>query len=281
MRYVEARFATRLRGHLAWGMGTLLVGVIALRLAKATGLWSGVSALQLELVLVAGLGGLVLPRLARGGAGPLALGVTVVGAVSAGLLSYPILTMLALAVLHNWTPVGFVAEVTRGATRRRALTLSLVAFAAVPLLIASGLPSRGLDALGAWWPDVGLLTHGGLAPHLGTYLPQQVHAAPWAIAAFSAFVFAQLMHYSAVILVLPRLAPGGPEAPTVLGLSRLPTRTFVAGVVLATAVGLVGYGIDFGDARRWYGLLAGVHAWIEVPVLLLAILPLSEQPATR
>ena len=50
----------------------------------------------------------------------------------------------------------------------------------------------------------------------------------------------------------------------------------MAGVVLLSAVAFVGYAVDFKVARSWYGLAAAVHAWVEVPVLLLALAPLVE-----
>lgn len=273
LRFVEARFSARPGPRLVAAVAVLLAGVVGLRLAKLLDLWGGTPAVQLELVLVAALGGLVLPALARAGGWPLLVGVAVVGAVGLGLLTWPLQTMLVLAGLHNWTPVGFLAEALPAAARRRGLLLAGVAFLLLPALIATGLPGRTLAALGASWPEFRLLPTGPLAGHLGVYLPASWHAEAWALPLFSAVVFAQCMHYAAVIGVLPRLSPGGPKANGIVGLSRLPRAAFVLGVLLLTAVGLWGFGQDFAGTRRWYGLIAAVHAWVEVPVLLLALLP--------
>ena len=43
---------------------------------------------------------------------------------------------------------------------------------------------------------------------------------------------------------------------------------------------LVGFALSFGDARRAYGVFAAVHAWIEIPLLLLAVTPLTAAPRT-
>ncbi|MCK6506950.1 hypothetical protein L6R53_26860, partial [Myxococcota bacterium] len=277
LRFVEARFAARLGPRLFWGMATLLLAVATLRLLKLLDLWGGTPAVRLELGLVAGLGALVLPALARAGRAPLAAGLATVAALGVGVAAWPAATLLLLAVLHNWTPVGFLAEGLPAGERPSGRVLGLLAFALLPLLLASGLPGQLLAAVGASWPELRSLPTGPLARHLGVYLPETWHAGPWAQPLFSAVVFAQCMHYATVIGVLPRLAPGGPSAPAVLGLSRLPRALFVGGVLALTLVGLWGYAQDFADTRRWYGIIAALHAWVEIPVLMLALLPLLDR----
>jgi hypothetical protein len=44
-------------------------------------------------------------------------------------------------------------------------------------------------------------------------------------------------------------------------------------VTLLSLVGAVGYALDFSEARLWYGVVAAVHAWIELPALLVALAP--------
>jgi len=180
------------------------------------------------------------------------------------------LTILVLACLHNWTPLGFLADGLPADERRRGRWLVGVAFIVVPALIATGLPSR---LLGTAWQELTVLPTGSLASNLGAYLPSAVHHTDWAVQAFSAFVFAQCMHYAAVIGVLPRIAPGGDGADAAIGLSRIPGRPWLIGVVILSAVGFIGYTADFREARAWYAIIAAVHAWVEVPVLLLALVP--------
>jgi hypothetical protein len=143
--------------------------------------------------------------------------------------------------------------------RRQGLVLGIVAFVAVPAIIATGLPTGALATVGAWLPNLSVLPAGELSDHFSAYLHRSTHGATWAPA----------------VCVLPRIAPGGPSAPAAVGLSRIPTRVFVVAIVAASAVGLVGYAADFTVARKWYGLVAAVHAWVEVPILLLALAPLA------
>lgn len=267
LRYVDARFSPRLGHRLRWGLGLLLLAVAGLRVGKALDLWSGTPVVRVELVVVAALCALVLPELARAGLARLAVGAGLLGLLAWGLVTDPTLTILALAVAHNWTPLGFLAEGLPRSRRVRGLLLALIAFGLLPALVASG----ALQGLLPSWPEARLFASGTLFKTLGVYLPSAWHQAPWATALFSAVVFAQCMHYLVVIGVLPRLQ--GPRDQSWLGLGTMPGRPFLLGVLGLSAVAILGYALDFSEARAWYGVIAAVHAWIEMPLLLLALIP--------
>ena len=252
------------------GISALLGAVVFLRLLRALGLWYGDASVSIELIIVAGLGALTLPMLWKRGGVAMVLGVGLVTLISVGVLFDPMVTILVLACLHNWTPVGFLAEGLPRAQRHRGVVLGGLAFGVLPVLIASGLPGQ---LVGAAWQELTVLPTGGLAAHLGAYLPVEVHREDWAIQVFSAMVFAQCMHYATVIGVLPRIEPGGPGSGSVVGLSTIPSRLWWGGVVLLSLIGFLGYTTDFRVARSWYAIIAAVHAWVEVPVLLLALIP--------
>lgn len=277
LRYVGRRFGSRVQGGLLVGLCVLLAAVVGLRLAQQTGIWTGTTRLQTELAVVVGLAALALPVLLRRAGLPLGIGIGVTALLAVGLLVSPVGTALLLACLHNLTPVGFLAEALDGTARRRALGWSALVFLGVPLLLLTGLPAAGLDALGLRAPDLTVLPTGPLSAQLGAYLPRSLHEASWAPHAFSALVFAQCMHYAAVIHVLPRLADSGiapEERPRMKWLWRGLTLV-VAGVLLAVFL------VDFKAARGWYGIFAAVHAWSEVPLLLLAMIPLVGTQAKR
>lgn len=276
LRYVDARFAGGPLQKLGPGLVLGLGAIALLRAGKAAGLWGGPDLQQLELMIVAGLGALALPTLAARGPKALGVGVGLIGALGAGLLWAPAALMLVLTWAHNWTPVGFLADALAPAHRRRAAWLGGLAFLGVPLLLLSGVPDALLQGLVQ--PDLGLPSAGGLERQLGAWLPASSREAPWARAAFSAATFAQLMHYAVVIGVLPRIAPGGPGSPSMTGLARLPALPFALGVAGLCLVGFGGWWADFRAARSWYGVVASVHAWIEVPALLLALLPGAPRP---
>lgn len=270
LRYVEARFAARIQTRILAGIAGFLGLIVVLRLLRALNIWLDTASITAELIGVVGLAALTLPTLASAGFVPLLIGAVVIAAVGIGLLLDPMITILVLACLHNWTPLGFLAEGLPTAERRRGRWLVGVAFVGVPVLIATGLPGH---LLGSAWQELTVLPTGSLASNLGAYLPAAVHHTDWAISAFSAFVFAQCMHYAAVIGVLPRIAPGGDGAAAAVGLSRIPSRPWIVAVVVLSAVGFIGYTADFRVARSWYAIIAAVHAWVEVPVLLLALVP--------
>lgn len=267
LRYVDARFSPRLGRRLRWGLGLLLLLVAGLRAGKALDLVSGTPAVRVELVVVAALCALVLPELARAGLARLATGAGLLGLLAWGLVHDPMLTILALAVAHNWTPLGFLAEGLPPARRRRGLFLAGLAFLLLPALVASG----ALQELLPTWPEARLFASGTLTRTLGVYLPSAWHQETWATALFSAVVFSQCMHYLVVIGVLPRLQ--GPRDQSWLALGRVPDRPFLLAVLGLSALAIVGYTLDFSETRAWYGVIAAVHAWIEMPLLLLALIP--------
>lgn len=275
LRFVDRRFSGRLSHALRLGLGLLLAGIVVLRAGKNLGAWGGTGAVQVELAVVLGLGALVMPALWRAGVRPLLIGGGLLALLAWGLLQAPVLALLSLACLHNWTPVGFLAEGLPRAARARGLALACLVFGLLPLLILSGLPARLLPG----WPELSLLSTGPLARNMGAYLPSSVQGAPWALDAFRALVFAQCMHYAAVLGVLPGLAP--PGARGITGLGWPSTRVFALAVGALSLVALGGWALDFGQARSWYGLVAAVHAWVEVPVLLLALVPASAAGALR
>jgi len=138
----------------------------------------------------------------------------------------------------------------------------------LPLLIATGLPCAILARLGLTMPEARFLASGPLVLNLGVFVPASLTWTDWALHAFSAAVFAQIMHYAAVIVLLPRLSRETPSR----GMLPVSGRRWVKPAIAAAAAGfaLVFVG-DYRLARQLYALAALVHSWIEIPVLLLAL----------
>lgn len=277
LRYVDERFGPRLGRTVRWQMGGMLALVVGGRGATLGGLVGAETWRPIELGLVAALALTSLPRLraARPAAALLALGAA--AALVAGAVWAPIATLLVLAVAHNLTPVGFLAERLRGAERRR-LLLGCAGLVAGAALIATGWPVRWLEHVGLWRPALSLLPGAGtLDQHLGQYVPRAWHAWPVAVPLFSAAVYLQCLHYGAVLHLLPRLGGGGAAAETVVN---WPARAVFLGVIAAAGLLLFGgFVVSFTDARAVYSLAAAVHAWIEIPILLVALAPAETSPA--
>jgi len=271
LRYVDLRFGPRFGRALRIQLGVLLVGVAGSRLGVVTGLISGMTALRIELCLLAALVGVVFPVLARS---RLSLGVGLMVGLGAlaGMALSPIHTLLVLALAHNLTPLGFLAEVLPPERRAVGLGLGFGVFVGIPLVIATGLPYSVLASAGLAAPEAALLSVGSLSDHLHVYIPRAFHETPWALHAFSAVVFAQCMHYAAVLHVLPRLLPDGADASRSV-VPWPPQAVFVGAIALASVAFLGVFAWDFGQARGVYGIVAAVHAWVEVPLLLVALAP--------
>lgn len=270
LRYVDGRFGRRLPRSLWLWSAVGIAVIVALRGLRLAGviLPDGTA---LELFLVASLlvVGAIVAWTMRAAVG--VVGVTLAVVVATGAVVAPIETLLTLALLHNLTPMGFIVE--RAAPGRRLVTVVVVGlvFIGVPGVIASGLPTRVLGDLVEVEPS--FFNAGALSRHLGVYLWPAWQTDDAAVARFSAAVCAQLLHYGAVLLWLPR-SLADDDAP------RLPWPSWLvlATVVVVSGCGLgIHFAVDFAGARAAYSLPAAVHAWLELPVLLVAFSALSSR----
>ncbi len=262
MRYIRHRFAGWV-GLWLVPVAVLLAAICAGRLAMLFDLLDPSIGRVVELGLAAALVLAVAPAWARGGLLSIATGLLLTTGLVLGLLFAPIWALLAIAVLHNWTPVPFVLEASRRADRSLVLAACALVFLVVPGLIATGLPWELATALGLGAPEWSLLDAGTLTANLRAYLPDIITGLPAAQHIFSAIVFAQCTHYVMILLVLPSLS--GPA-----GRLRTPAWTWVGIVAISIVITAV-FLVDFRFGRAFYGAFAAVHAWIEVPLFLLVL----------
>ncbi len=225
----------RMGARLVWALAPL-GAIAALRLAAYAGRappW----AIAAELTLGAGLVIATIPALPHTRARLVAAGVG--ASFAAGIVASPLATLVLFALLHNLTPLGFFAD--RGV--RMALPTAL--FVGLPALAALVPIEQAFDPAGP------------ARAHLGAFVPP---GAPPALEAplFRAAVTAQLLHYGAVIGVLGAWRGARPRAAEAMA------------AVGSTAL-FAYFAVEFNDARRLYGAVAAVHAWIELPGLLLAL----------
>jgi hypothetical protein len=280
--FVQLRYGK----HLGGVVGGALVGglgvIVALRLALLTSLlpvlpWSG-GATSLELALVAALA-LVGAALARRLGRVVWLAALASAALVAGLTTAPTPTILLLAALHNLTPIGFLAEALPANERRRGLLVASALLLGVPALVATGLPWQLATAAGLGWPEASLLDTSGLGAAIATTLPAGWLDPSAELHAFSALLVAQLLHYAAVIHVLPRLTTTAMTTTTTEPAT--PALPWSMRLAMAAAIaGLFGLFVaDFGVGRSVYGLFAAVHAWLELPLLLALLAPMVRHTA--
>lgn len=264
LRYCDERFSEQASPVLLGVFGAL-VGTIALgRIANGAHWLSSDILVPVELGLGASLA-LVAAFWMRERRW---LGALIGIAFALGASFKPIETFVVWAWLHNLTPLGFVAEITQGQERRRWMLMLSVPFFVLPALVATGI-FHDLAAVLFALPELQNLSMFGAGDRpLMSFLPP----GSYDLHLFSAAVVAQSMHYVAVIILLPRLLKdknGGGASRTLVPWPGW--GMFAAGV---TAVALVAFGIyavSYTDARAAYAVAAAIHAWIELPVLLLAL----------
>jgi hypothetical protein len=120
---------------------------------------------------------------------------------------------------------------------------------------------------------------GALAAQLYVYVPQPFVATQRAVDLFTASVVAQGAHYAAVLVLLPLLLSR--LDPNARGLVLWPRAGFF--VLFCLAAGTLSLGFffaGFAAARSFYGIAASVHAWLEIPILVLALTGRA-QPANQ
>ena len=267
LRYCDERFSARSSLPPLLIVGALVGVIAALRIAGTAGALYSSTATLIELSLGAVLALVAALFMRRWKIAGLAVAL----AFAVGVTYAPIPTFLVWAWLHNLTPLGFIAEATRGEERRRLLLTLSIFFLVLPALVATGIFHQAAFALIGFDAANGPSAFGAGTRPLGSFLAPDA-TLETAIPLFSAAVVAQSMHYVAVILFLPRLLV------TRAGIAQPPPLApwprwswFAWGVAGIAAAGFVVYAVDYTTARSAYSVAAAIHAWIELPVFLLAL----------
>ena len=266
LRYVDRRFGRHLGIRRLAIMGFMLAGAVAARCSGVFGLLPPEKAVPLELAFV-----VLLALSAADGSGLRStLAVTLAIALGAATLAAPFDTAVTLSVLHNLTPLAFLWEISKGRSRSAVMTLALFFLIGLPLLVATGLPGGALLASGLPLPSLDPLHAGPLGEHLYVYVPVPLLYGESATNLFSASVVAQCAHYTAVIVVLPAMLAA--RDPSARGIVPWPGGWIFAGLIaLVSVITLIGFAHGFVPARALYGITASIHAWIEIPLIVIAL----------
>ncbi len=265
LRYCDERFGGVSSRPALIVIGGLLAVLCGARVLTTYGYVDGMIGGPLELTLGAALAlaAAMFMRRLQG------VGLIVAALVVFGALYYPYYTFLIWAWLHNLTPLGFIADALPKGQRGRVIALLCIPFFIVPGLIALG----GLD-----WLGLHLFGHdatrapsafGAGQKPLQSFLPATM-GLDEALPLFQAAVVSQVMHYLAVIVLMPRLLNRG-----VARVGRLVAwpswRVFYFALAAAGIASTLFYAFDFGAARKAYVLAATFHSWIELPIFLMAL----------
>jgi hypothetical protein len=256
MRYVQSAFQQRVSSSLWQSIALLLATVVLLRSLSLGGLIGGNFSKSLELLVVIGLVIVIVPTMWRHSRSHGILAIFIGLSMATGIYLSPTLTLLLLAILHNFTPIGFIADRFTGKQRHWALGISAIVFGLLPILILIGIPQQLVPTN----PDVSIITAGHLQNHLGTYVPPQIQG-DFAQRLFTSAVFLQCMHYLVIIRCFSCWT--NPMSPS--------NQSFFYCCILTLGTLIfISFCQSFASTRSLYSLIAAIHAWIEVPILLLA-----------
>jgi hypothetical protein len=271
LHYVENRFDQRLSHNLRLRILWLLLFIVGFRTLQVFDLIPIWASVPIELSCVLGLVLLVIPVLGKKDWRLVTLAIAICAILTLGIFWTSTIILLLFANLHNFTPIGFIFEKLQGREKRRAILPCLLVFAAIPLVILSGLPDHLLSSIGLVSWDVSLFPIGDLESYLGAYVPPLFDGAI-AIHLFSAAVFLQSMHYAVVIGILPKWEnPSKKPANNHLPPFWYQQNQFRWLVLFLSILLLIVFIKSFTHARAIYGIAAAFHAWLEIPILLLAL----------
>lgn len=277
LRYVDLRFGARVGRSYVLILGILSAAIIVIRTMMV------LKVLPTPILHISELTVIVMLAMSPLAISALSLSsrlttFLVAFLIAVGFLGSPTATILLLAVVHNLTPIGFIMEIVPRPIKYPSLVISLSVFVIFPCLIASGFVAAIVEPVFGIHQNFSVLPTGPIDQHLGVFLSSSMASSSWAIHGFSAIVFAQCMHYLAVIYVMPQLIKRFMPTSEIKPLLGWPqTNLFWIFVVCATGVFLIFYSVDFVWARSLYGIASAVHAYIEIPILLLAISPIERR----
>lgn len=238
--------------RISW---VLLASALSLQAAARIALWHGridadVGALcdasTLALALLAML--VLWPRVSPRRRWLLVALTVVTPMLLIGIADTPaVMGLLALlAIAHNFTPIGLVSADARiGSWKARRVLMALFALPLALFALLLVWNAGSTPSIAARPSELGWIQQG--SPRV-------------AAAVLPALVWAQCLHYLAVIYLVPRSIGTAWQG--------LPWRSLA---LLASALLLAYFVVDFTAARGLYAVAAGMHAWLEWPLILLLL----------
>jgi hypothetical protein len=261
LRYIDSRFHQRLGGNIEQRLLWLVLSIAALRLCGIFGWVDGRITQILELCVGLGLVLLATHHLYRYSWRQGLIGIAVGGLLGIGILVDSIATSVIFAILHNLTPIGFILE-RQGLTSRRILWSCATMFGLLPCLILLYQFSP--------FSHLPLETN---PSYLGAFVAPAWQQSPLAYPLFSAVAFLQCMHYGVVIGLFSQWTPK--QSPTLIPWF-LNTYFYLVLAGISVCFSIF-FQHSFVLTRAFYGIVASIHAWIEIPLLLLSLQLINQQ----
>jgi hypothetical protein len=261
LRYIDSRFHQRWGANIELRLIWLVLSIAVLRLSGIFGWIDGRLAQILELCVGLGLVILATQHLYRHSWRQGSIGVIVGCLLGIGILVDSIATSIIFAILHNLTPIGFILE-RQGWTSRRILWSCATIFGLLPLLILlyqfSPLPHLPIETN---------------LSYLGAFVAPAWQGSSLAYPLFSAVAFLQCIHYGVVIGLFSQWTPK--QSPTLIPWF---LNTYFYLVLAGISICFwIFFQHSFVLTRAFYGIVASIHAWIEIPLLLLSLQLINQQ----
>jgi hypothetical protein len=253
--WVRQTYGAKVPTALWWSWGIILGLQASVRLAVWLGWIDAELSLYTDMFSLLALLLVVLLVLMRTSSRLPFFRLSVLMAVGSGLIAtlYTqniVAVLVILAIAHNFTPLLLVPASQHFAqlpSRRVLLSLFSLPLLILGLSVAISLPAADSDL---WMPSE--------AQWLQQYAPQ------WASGLLSAVILAQCLHYYSVL----RLMPSTLAIQVPLKIAGLAWQWWA--LTLSTPLSIY-FLYDFTQARQLYAVAAGIHAWLELPLIALLL----------
>ena len=253
LRYIHSRFNRRLDRKTIVRLIQLVLAIAIIRCVSIFGFIPSQIAQLLELGCGLGLVAIATHYLWIRDWKQGVIGTIVGCLLGIGIVRDPIVTLVIFAIVHNLTPVGFILE-RQGFKSSPIIWICGAIFGLLPLLIIlyqlapiARLPLEINDT------------------YLRAFIAPSWQNSAVAYPLFSAVAFLQCMHYAVVIGLFSRWTPDLDNSPI-----QYPTKYFYLLLGSISILLFIAFQHAFVLTRASYGVVASIHAWIEIPLLLIA-----------
>ncbi len=186
------------------------------------------------------------------------IGLSLSLVITLGILLSPSTTLIIFAILHNLTPIVFITKQFHHYQRKIALRLCFWIFLILPIIVFI-----------TRWSIEHDISLKNFAFSLNAFVPTQLQLLPLALPLFSTVTFLQCMHYAIVIGLFSQWTVW--KAPTLIQWPQ--PKYFLMLLLTISTLFLISFSSSFLLTRSFYGIGAVIHAWAEIPLLLMTLIP--------
>jgi hypothetical protein len=253
LRYIDSQFHSRLDSKIETRLVLLLLAIAILRCCSIFGTIAPNIAHLLELGCGLGLVLVATHQLWTSDWKRSSIGIIIACLLGIGIVKDPIVTSVIFAIAHNLTPIGFILERQQFKTIY-ALWICGLLFGLLPVLIL----------VYQLFPIVNLPLETN-SIYLSAFIAPAWQKLPIAYPLFSAVTFLQCLHYAVVIGLFSQWTPKQTD-------SLIPwfaPKYFYLSVGIILTIFIINFQHSFVLTRAFYGVVASIHAWLEIPLLIM------------